>query len=83
MDKLVMYRMKKNDLENRVEALEEFRDGVEIDQKVKAIVKMRCAVAWSSVLFFITCFGSIVGFYSDIVKDASKAALKVIMEHLK
>lgn len=57
------------DLKAEVKVLREFRTEV----------KVRCALAWFAITSFLGAVVGIITFYSDVVKDAAKAALKVII----
>jgi hypothetical protein len=71
------------DLKGRITKIEEFQKHLEIEEGVKAAIKIRCALAWSSILGFVAVISFFINLYSHTVKEASKAALKVIMENFK
>ncbi len=75
--------MKRDDkLEKLQHQVDELLNEKKIEEKVRIIVKARCALAWASILGFVAFMGSILTFYSETVKDASTAALKVILERI-
>lgn len=70
------------DDEKRLADLEAFKRDYEVDQRVKTAVKLRCAAAWASILGFIAVVFGVITEHWDVARDASKAALKIIIERL-
>ncbi len=71
-----------NELKAEVKKLAAFRQELEIERKVSAIVKMRCAAAYASILGFVSFIAGIITYYSDIAKEAASAAVRVILARI-
>jgi hypothetical protein len=66
-------------IKEHLAALEEAR---KVDEKVSAIVRMKCASAWASILGFAAVVGGLLSFFSETVHLAGEAALKAIIESI-
>ena len=53
-----------NELKAVVKELSQFKQDIEIERKVSAIVKMRCAAAFASILGFVSSIISVFWFVS-------------------
>jgi hypothetical protein len=71
-----------DELKAVVKELSQFKQDIEIERKVSAIVKMRCAAAYASILGFVSFIAGIITYYSDIAKEAATAAVRVILTRL-
>lgn len=75
----------KEDIKQLKEDMKEwkkFHTEYEIEQGVRTAVKVRCAAAWGSVFVFVSFVCGFLTLHFDILKEASKAALKVIIARI-
>jgi len=68
-----------NELKAVVKELSQFKQDIEIERKVSAIVKMRCAAAFASILGFVSSIIGIITYNWDVAKEAAMAAIRVIL----
>lgn len=70
-------------IKERILELESFKSDIEIKERIEEGVKrgiqIRCAAAWASILAFVSVASGLFTLYSDILKEAAKAALRVIV----
>lgn len=68
--------------DKRIEILEEWKKEEDIKKEAKKLMAARCAVVWGG---FLGVFGIVGGFVAEnyeVVRDAIKAALKVLAGRL-
>jgi hypothetical protein len=68
-----------NELKAVVKELSQFKQEIEVERKVSAIVKMRCAAAFASILGFVTSVMGIITYNWDVAKEAAMAAIRVVL----
>lgn len=68
--------------DRRLDELEEWKKQEDIKKEAKKLMAARCAVVWGGFLSICGIVGGFIAENYDIVRDAIKAALKVLAGRL-